>query len=257
MRRLILEEPVSVAAVWSRRCAVMALPVAAFGLAFGRFGFTDMPNALAVFVSALMIAVLAIVLAGFAGVNIWNTGREGLGRALTGVVLALALLAWPSLLMLRSFHQPRLNDISTDIDVPPVFDGDVRLISQRGFMPPPLSRTQREIQLKAYPDIQPMQFDIDPHEAFATAEATLKTLGWKELDAHLPFKTVFDGRIEARSRSLLMGIPYAVSIRIRPTQDGSRIDIRAVSNLGTHDFGANADVIRRFQAAFQTELEAR
>ena len=257
MRRLILEEPVSGAAIWSRRCAVLALAVAGFGLGFGRFGFTDLPSAVTVFVAALLLAVLALLLAAISGVAIWKRGVKGLGRALTGAVLALALLGWPMVMMVRSFGQPQMTDISTDMDVPPPFSGDVRVIAQRGFMPASLSRSQREPQIRAYPDIQPLMLDMDVQDAFSIAQTVVKTLGWRVIDAHPPSIGAAEGRLEVQARSLLMGIPYAVSLRLKTTQDGTRLDIRSVSNLGAHDFGANADLIRKFTAAVQTELDAR
>ena len=75
------------------------MAVAGFGLGFGRFGFTDLPSAVTVFVAALLLAVLALLLAAISGVAIWNRGVKGLGRALTGAVLALALLGWPMVIL--------------------------------------------------------------------------------------------------------------------------------------------------------------
>ena len=214
-------------------------------------------RAVAVFVAALLLAVLALGLAVVSGVVIWNRGVKGLGRALTSTVLALALLGWPIVMVVRSFSQPQMTDISTDTDVPPSFSGDVRVIALRGFMPSSLSRSQREPQAKAYPDIQPLMLDMDVQDAFSIVQAVVKTLGWRMIDAHPPSIGAAEGRLEVQARSLLMGIPYAVSLRLKTTQDGTRLDIRSVSNLGAHDFGANADLIRKFTAAVQTELDAR
>jgi len=257
MRRLILEEPLSAAAIWSRRCALLAIAVAGFGLGFGRFGVTDVPSAVAVFVSALLLAVLALLLAGIAGMAIWNKGLRGLGRALAGAGLALALLGWPIVMVTRSFDQPRLTDISTDMDLPPAFSSNMKVVAQRGFMPAELSRSQREPQAKAYPDIQPLNLDLDVQDTYATAETALKALGWRIMDAHPPAIGAAEGHLEARTRSLLMGIPHAILIRIRAVADGTRLDMRAASHLGTHDFGANAELIRKFTIAFQNELDAR
>jgi uncharacterized protein (DUF1499 family) len=257
MRHHILEEPVSRLAVWSRRCAFLALPIAGFGLAFGRFGFTELPNAVAVFVFALLMAVLALVLAGFAFVGIWNTGQKGAAQAMTAVALALALLAWPTLMIVRSIDQPSLNDITTDIDAPPAFSAEPKVVAARGgFVPSAIGRSQREAQLKAYPQVQPINLDVDVTEAFASAEAALKTLGWKEIDGAAPIPHRADGRLEVRARSLLMGIPYSISVRIRTAGEGSRVDVRSLSRLGAHDFGANADNIQTFAAALQAELDA-
>ena len=93
MRRLIIEEPISRAALWSRRTAVFALATAAVSIAIARFGGVDPSGALAVFGAALVLAFLAALLAGAAAVVIWRTGRRGAGRAAAGFALALALIA--------------------------------------------------------------------------------------------------------------------------------------------------------------------
>ena len=67
MRRLIVEEPLSRAAVWSRRTAVFALATAAVSIAIARFGGVDPSGALAVFGAALVLAFLAALLAGGGG----------------------------------------------------------------------------------------------------------------------------------------------------------------------------------------------
>ena len=54
MRRLILEEPVSRAAVWSRRAAVFALATAGVAIALSRFGGVEPAAALTVFGAALI-----------------------------------------------------------------------------------------------------------------------------------------------------------------------------------------------------------
>jgi uncharacterized protein (DUF1499 family) len=43
-----------------------------------------------------------------------------------------------------------------------------------------------------------------------------------------------------------MGFPSDIAIRIKPSATQTRIDIRSVSRLGRHDFGANAGRIVKF-----------
>jgi uncharacterized protein (DUF1499 family) len=60
------------------------------------------------------------------------------------------------------------------------------------------------------------------------------------------------GRIEAVDRSLVMGFPADVTVRIRPLATGARIDVRSASRRWPHDFGDNA---RRVQAYAQALLD--
>jgi uncharacterized protein (DUF1499 family) len=62
-----------------------------------------------------------------------------------------------------------------------------------------------------------------------------------------------DGQIEAVARTPIMGFRDDVSIRIRPDDDGSRIDVRSASRYGRHDFGGNASRIR----SLLEDIEAR
>ena len=53
-----------------------------------------------------------------------------------------------------------------------------------------------------------------------------------------------DGVIEAVARTPIMGFRDDVVIRVTPMGQGTRIDVRSASRVGSHDFGANASRIR-------------
>jgi uncharacterized protein (DUF1499 family) len=55
---------------------------------------------------------------------------------------------------------------------------------------------------------------------------------------------VRDGVIEAVARTPILGFRDDVVVRIRPTVDGTRIDIRSASRYGRHDLGTNAKRVR-------------
>jgi hypothetical protein len=115
MRRLIIEEPVSRAAIWSRKIAWFALAVTAVAVAFMRFGLVDvLPGAISL-ATGLGLAALAVLMAFAAFVRIWMEGRRGVGAAVKGLVLALLILAYPGFYALRGLTLPNLNDVSTDI----------------------------------------------------------------------------------------------------------------------------------------------
>jgi uncharacterized protein (DUF1499 family) len=50
----------------------------------------------------------------------------------------------------------------------------------------------------------------------------------------------------AVDRSFLLRLPDDITVRIRPRADGSRIDVRSASRIGTHDLGQNARRIRAY-----------
>ena len=41
-----------------------------------------------------------------------------------------------------------------------------------------------------------------------------------------------------------MGLREDVIVRVRPTPDGARVDVRSASRYGKYDFGSNADRVR-------------
>ncbi len=258
MRRLILEEVNSSAALWSRRLALLAVAIAGFGLAFGRFGYADLTSALAVVSFAMFLACFAIVISVFACIHIWREGVNGAKITFFAVSLSLALLVWPGFLAFKSFELPRLNDISTDIDQPPLFSPEPRHVAARGgFSPGALAPLTRVLQPRFYPQVQPLTLEVESFEVFDATQKVLKGLGWKVLDVTAPIPSRADGQIEATTSSLLMGVPYNIKIRIRPMGDITRVDTRSLSRFGAHDYGKNAELILRFNKALQAEMDAR
>ena len=100
MRRLILEEPWSAAALWSRRLALFALTVGAISVVLARSGLVDVTAVLAVFGAAVIVACLGLLLGGAGSVVIWRTGRRGMGSIVVGALLA------PARLPRRCRHHP-------------------------------------------------------------------------------------------------------------------------------------------------------
>jgi uncharacterized protein (DUF1499 family) len=259
MRRLIAEEPFARAAVWSRRSAVFALGTAAVSIGVARFGGSDPTGALTVFGAALALAFLAMLLAGSATVVIWRTGRRGAGQAATGFVVALALIAYPGLLTADAIWLPAIHDVSTDFQSPPGFMISTRAREARaGKTPPPETVESQAAQKAAYPDIQPAMVDLEAEQAYRLALRLVKELGWRVVDSTGP-NLRGDGvaHVEATDRSLIFGFPSDIAIRVRPLANQTRIDIRSVSRVGKHDFGANARRIRRFVAAVQDAAQER
>ena len=259
MRRLIVEEPLSRAAVWSRRTAVFALAIAGVSIVLSRAGHVEPAAALTVFGAALVLAFLAVLLACAAAVVIWRTGRRGAGQAALGFVLSLALLAEPAYLTAKALRLPALNDISTDLETPPSFMISAKAREARGERAPPAWSTANEpLQRAAYPEVQPILVELEADQAYQLALRIAKELGWRLIDANPPNLRV-DGvaQIEATDHSLLFGFLDDIVIRIRPLATQTRIDIRSTSRVGRQDFGANARRIDKFTASVQESMLER
>ena len=258
MRRLIVEEPLSQAAVWSLRLSVFALAVAAVAVVITRFQLVDAPAGLAVFGSAILIDCLALLLAGTAAVVIWRAGRRGVAHMLGGVALSAALLAFPGYLALQSLRLPVLNDISTDIADPPQFSLSRRATEARNGLNPRVRATsERQPQRAAYPGVQPILLELEGDEAYQLILKAVQALGWKIIDQSAPGGRAGLGHIDAVARTLIMGFPDDITIRIQPLAGQTKIDVRSVSRYGRNDFGVNAGRIERFAEELQTQLDAK
>ncbi|MGD0722246.1 MAG: DUF1499 domain-containing protein [Roseiarcus sp.] len=261
MRRLILEEPYSRSALWSRRIAVFAVAVAGMAAALSRAGAVAPAGALAVFGAALVLACLAALLSATAAIVIWRTDRRGAGIATVGLLLALGLLAYPADLSWRAIALPAINDVSTDLDpaTPVGFLRSIKALEARGGRTPPDPGPEaREAQRRAYPWVQPILVEMEANAAFQLALDAAKARGWRIVDAVAPsVREEGVGHIDASDRSLFFGFVDDIAIRVRPLANQTRIDIRSTSRVWRHDFGANAERVRRFAAEVQDLAQTR
>ena len=77
--------------------------------------------------------------------------------------------------------------------------------------------------------------ELPPDRAFEPALSAAREMGWEIVDAASK-----DGRIEATDTTFWFGFKDDVVIRITPTPEGSRIDVRSLSRVGRSDVGTNA-----------------
>lgn len=247
MRRLILEEPVTRAAMWSRRLAWFALAVTIIAVALIRFGQVELVAGVAAVAAGLALALAAIGLSLVAYWRIWAEGRRGLRSAVWGMLVALAILAYPGWFALKALTLPTLNDVTTDIESPPAFSrSSAALEARHGRIPPDVPAEVRRQQRQAYPQVAPLTLDLSPQETFELARKAAINRGWQIIEAKPPGGRIGLGHIEAIDRTFLLRIPDDVTVRIRPRADGARIDVRSASRFGKHDLGTNAQRIRRY-----------
>jgi uncharacterized protein (DUF1499 family) len=260
-RRRFADEPTSRLAIWARRCAFFALMATVLSILIVRSGILELVPALATYAGALLFAVLGIVLAFGAFIVVWKDGRAGMGHSFTAIFIGLALIAYPSYLGYLAYTLPMINDITTDAIDPPHFDVLARL-RPRGTADY-AGLYAAELQRKAYPDVEPLTVNIPPKAAYDTAMAAIARRKWRVVVDRPPTPPRRDGQIEAVARTPIMGFREDVSIRVRPDEDGARIDVRSASRYGRHDFGSNAarikslldDIDDRISTAAEEKLE--
>jgi hypothetical protein len=196
-------------------------------------------------IAAAVLSAAGLVLAPL------RAQRRGMFRALLGLIIGLVVVGVPLSYLQTARSVPPIHDITTDPLDPPAFDA---ILPLRAGAPnpatyggPPVAALQRA----GYPDIAPADDPIAPAAAFAAALAAAREMGWTIVRADQGA-----GRIEATDRTFWFGFTDDIAIRVRPTDAGSRVDVRSVSRIGVGDFGTNAARVRAYLAKLRDEIGA-
>jgi len=166
-----------------------------------------------------------------------GAGLGGRGFAWIGVGSGLAAVAILVLALRPGADLPAINDITTDLEDPPLFSATDRDMSY------PAERFAPQ-QRAAYPDLEPIRVSSAPDRALVLASETAESLGWEIVSVDPAA-----GRLEAREVSPIFRFVDDVVVRVRPTAAGTVIDVRSKSRDGRGDLGVNAKRIRAFAAA--------
>jgi uncharacterized protein (DUF1499 family) len=173
-------------------------------------------------------------------------GRRGFMLAFSGIVLGAVAFGVPGNRYWTAKQVPKIHDITTDTEDPPVF---VSVLALRKDAPNSTIYGGPEIaaqQHAAYPDVRPLVSDIPPAQAYERARSAARKMCWTIVDENQA-----EGRIEATATTRWFGFKDDVIIRIAPAAgNGSRVDVRSVSRVGLSDVGTNARRIRAFLKKF-------
>lgn len=186
---------------------------------------------------ALLLAVLLMLLPRFAP---WRKALAG--RALLALPGALLLFS-----LLGAGQYPRIHDISTDLQDPPVFTAAEQ---QRGTDSNSLETdpATMELQAQAYPHLQTLRSSMEYGAMFDKAVQVATAMGWE-----IYFQDRNAGIIEAVDTTTVMGFKDDIVIRVRTNAQGALVDLRSVSRVGLGDLGANAKRIEAFIAGLQQQ----
>jgi uncharacterized protein (DUF1499 family) len=187
---------------------------------------------------ALIVGMLAVIVAARRG-----TGMAGAVTPIVAILVASAVLyPW----VRRASRVPRIHDITTDTDHPPLF---VAVVPLRAHAPNTVQYGGPELaaqQHQGYPDLTPLDIGVPPAQAFDRALGAARKMGW-EIVASDPAS----GRIEATDTTFWFGFKDDVVVRIAAAPGGSRVDVRSLSRVGLSDVGTNAARIRKYVSALK------
>ncbi len=142
---------------------------------------------------------------------------------------------------------PPIHDITTDTNNPPEFIAIAPLRADApnnmiyGDQPNWDKARMAAAQNEAYPDIVPQEFSESKEVIFERALNAAQALGWEIVD-----QNATTGRIEATDTTFWFRFKDDVVIVVSETAQGSVLNARSLSRVGTSDVGKNAARLREF-----------
>lgn len=187
---------------------------------------------------AAIVLLLGALLMFFPRFTPWRKAIGG--RILFAVPGALILLS-----ILGSGSYPRIHDISTDLQDPPVFTAAEQ---QRGSGSNSLQTDPETLVLQAqgYPELATLVLAEEYEAVFDRSVQVATAMGW---DIYLQDRNA--GVIEAVDTTTLMAFKDDIVIRLHTNAEGTLVDLRSVSRVGLGDMGANAKRINAFLQRLQ------
>ena len=186
---------------------------------------------------------------------VWPRGRRSFAStasALVALLLGFASFAYPVYYRHVGQAVPRIHDITTDVENPPVF---VAVVPLRVGAENAVAYGGAEVakaQHEGYPEIVPLHLAAPPAEVFKAALATVADAGWDVAAA-----VQAEGRIEATATTFWYGFKDDVVIRITAEGQGTKVDMRSESRVGRSDFGVNARRVATYLAALKERVAGR
>lgn len=244
------------AAYWALILGVMSWPlfvVTAFGR---RFRLMDDLTSFVLMGITFITAMLAMVIAILAFQSIWRHGTRGIRRAIEGFLMGLSVALFPIFGALAVLFYPTLNDVSTDLAVPPLLTS--AQTSRVAPMNPvePISEAQKAAQRAAYPNLVGKVWQFEMETVLRAVEAEIAQRDWSLATR---FRSDFGTpmvQLEVVSRSLVFAFEDDVAIRLQDLGDvGIKVDMRSASRWGRHDLGANARHIEVFLDDVELRLQ--
>ncbi len=242
-------------APFSSRMAALSIPVLIIAAIGHRIGQLSATPTYAVMALGFSLAALAAITGLIAFAGIWRDGRKGTGAAMRGLVVGLIVLVLPAIGAWKLVTLPRLVDISTDPENPPLFERAPfdRASDDEAIVEP--GEEEIAAQREAYPDIVSRHYPVSTARVYEEAKGLVERRRWRVLDSREPSETDETARIEAVATTLVFAFRQDVAIRIVPDGDGTLVDMRSAARNAAHDLGSDAERIRDFFVDLDAALQ--
>jgi hypothetical protein len=152
-------------------CGGLAVPMLILAALGTRSGLVPMPALMTALAAGFVLALLAFGIAISALIDVWNSGVEGGGSAVAGIVYALPALGLLGLIAAAAIVYPRLTDVTTN----PVDELEFAGAFAPQHTP---SREDIALQREAYPDLVTHNYPLPLGEVYAAARGIVEDRGW-------------------------------------------------------------------------------
>lgn len=150
---------------------------------------------------------------------------------------------------LQKSELPKLSDITTDLDTPPVYM-DVSYIRKSNENNVDYNESFIAIQQKYYGDIKPLYSVKQKKVVYAAVAELVGERGWEVVSDYTKV-----GVLEATARTPIFGFRDDVVLRVTQIEENKvRVDMRSSSRTGKGDFGLNAERVALFMTDLSTKL---
>jgi uncharacterized protein (DUF1499 family) len=232
---------------WTSRIAVFSFVVLITAAVLHRVGLA---TAIALNLTLAGISGMAVaLLLGLIGVvGVWRYGDRGASRAVVGMGLAMLVFAALGAVAVTAKRYPPINDISTDLKLPPEF---VELAKLRGGAGNPAAYPTAFAAKQAahFPDLKTLEVPRSFDEMREIAGDVARRLHYRVVQEDP------SGLIEAEDRTLIFGFYDDIAIRVRGDDKSALVDVRSASRFGLYDFGHNAVRVRKILRDIVARLE--
>jgi len=227
-------------AIWARRLASFAVPLAVIPVVLHRQQVVTTEAFHAMEMVALAVALTALLVSIGALVRLWITGDRGWDRAFGGLLLSLICLAPFGYGVFEAGRYPRVTDVATAPGL------QFALIEP----PPPASPEIDRAQIEAaFPNVKTRSYPLDPPQVYGLVDKLAGDWGWDVRLRQAPATARGRGELSAVVITWL-GWRDAVAVRVSPSVEGSEVDMRSASLSPTlSDLGANGQRIEQFLLA--------
>ncbi|MBT5185595.1 MAG: DUF1499 domain-containing protein [Kordiimonadaceae bacterium] len=147
----------------------------------------------------------------------------------------------PDITGLRGIH-----DVTTDMENPPEFIALLDAPGRRNSFDYPAETADR--QKAKFPWVKPLMTMLPVNEAYERALIIAREMNWDIVGEDPQV-----GRFEATDYTKWFNFHDDLVVKVSPTIEGSRIDLRSLSRVGGSDHGLGATRIMDFQRKFKAK----